>query len=106
MDRTRAISVLRRVLSHLPPGIWWPLHPQSPDDLCLAHAFRVQSADIESLLILSGVAKQTAKGFGIVKSGLEDLINSSDGSLVSGNICTVRYVAKMSAPPVYKTPAK
>ena len=71
MDTARAFSVLSRVLYHLPPGIWWPLCQHFPNDSHVAHALSLPAVDLDSLLVLAGVGKETAKGFGIVKLGLE-----------------------------------
>ena len=81
MDSATALLVLKRVLRHLPTGIWWQLNPKTADDLGVAKAFNLPIANVNALLVLSGVGKVTAQGFGIVKSGLEALCNSSDGCL-------------------------
>ena len=64
MDTARAFSVLSRVLCHLPPGIWWPLCQHSPNDPHVAHALSLPAANLDSLLVLAGVGKETANGFG------------------------------------------
>ena len=81
MDTARAFSVLLRVLCHLPPGIWWPLCQHSPNDPHVAHALSLPAADLDSLLVLVDVLKETAKCFGIVKVGLEAIIDQSNGIL-------------------------
>ena len=86
MDTARAFSVLSRVLCHLPPGIWWPLCQHSPNDPHVAHALSLPAANLDSLLVLAGVGKETAKGFGIVKAGLEAIIDQTNGTLSPFNI--------------------
>ena len=106
MDSATALLVLKRVLRHLPTGVQWQLNPKTADDLAVAKAFNLPIAIVNPLLILSGVRKVTAQGFGIVKSGLEALCNNSDGCLSVLSIRTVRYVANVIEPPLYPNPAK
>ena len=93
MDSSSAISVLSRVLGLLPPGVWWPLRRQRPDDLDVSHAFNLPEAGMDSVLLLSGILREHGKGFGLVRSRFDDFINASDGALVSGNIKNVQYIA-------------
>ena len=57
MDSTAAISVLKRVLCHLPNGVWWQLHQRMADDLGIAKAFDLPVAAVNALLAVSGVGK-------------------------------------------------
>ena len=86
MDPATAISALIRVLGHLPPGIWWPICQQSPNELGVAHACNVPAKDMGALLVLSGVLKETASGLCLSKSRFKQLIIHSSGALVAGNI--------------------
>ena len=96
MDSPAAISVLKRVLCHLPTGIWWQLHQRMAGDLGITKAFDLPVAAVDVLLVVAGVAKRTASGFCIVKSGIHLLCDSSDGFLEQGNIRCVRYIANIS----------
>ena len=77
MDSSTAISALKRVLCHLPTGVWWQLHQRMADDLGISKAFDLPVAAVDALLAIAGVVKTTASGFQIVKSTLDCLCNST-----------------------------
>ena len=59
MDSSTAISALKRVLCHLPTGVWWQLHQRMANDLGIAQAFGLPVAAVDAILAVSGVGKTT-----------------------------------------------
>ena len=55
MDSSTAISALKRVLCHLPTGVWWQLHQQMANDLGIAKAFGLPVAAVDAILAVAGV---------------------------------------------------
>ena len=105
MDSATALSVLKRVLCHLPTGLWWKLHQKTAHELGVATAFNLPMADVNALLALSGVGKMTAQGFCTKQSKIDEVCDTSDGCLRKGENRRVPFVSNASNPPFYKSPA-
>ena len=54
MDSAAAISVLKRVLCHLPTGIWWQLYQRMANALSISKAFDLLIATVDGLLVVAG----------------------------------------------------
>ena len=102
MNKATALAILKRLLRLLPAGYWWLLNQHDPKDHGIAYAFNLPRADVYALLVLSGIGKETARGFGYALNQIEALCNSSDGTIAHDNIRKARFIANTSVPQIYK----
>ena len=93
MDLNTTHPILTELTSHLPPEYWWLVHQKEENKLSLAKAFSHCRAEIDALLVDTGIDKETTKGFGVLKDQWGSYTTTIFVLLCHGSNVRVYYTA-------------